>query len=119
MGKQDPVFNYYPETGVESAGPIFNIQAGANGELYAEQDPNLQDGDYPCPPSVFPVNYHEEQEEQVDENYDPTDFLQGLVPGEVVTPTVDQGGDYLQDDLAISDDSDDDGQGDEDDPMAF
>ena len=30
---QDPVYNYFPglETGVESAGPIFNIQVGAKG----------------------------------------------------------------------------------------
>merc|ERR1712226_865418 len=110
-----------------------------------EQDPNFQDGDYPCPPSVFPVNYHEEQEEQVDENYDPTDFLQGLVPGEAPAfqppPMVLDDGtiikpepgamsdDHLQDDLAVSDDSEDEDkvQGhqpkqepiDPDDPMAF
>ena len=75
---------------------MFNSnQAGADGELYAEQDPGL--GDYACPPSVFPAYQEEEQVDkemfkhdfyqmriwqQVDENYDPTDFLQGLVPGE-------------------------------------
>ena len=73
-------------------------QAGADGELYAEQDPAFREGDYACPPSVFPVSYQEEEQvivwcvcdlilqmiilQQVDENYDPTDFLQGLVPGE-------------------------------------
>jgi len=144
---EEPVFNYYPglETGVESAGPVFNIQAGENGELYSVQDPNFQEGDYPCPPSVFPVNYQDgHQEEEVDENYDPTDFLQGLVPGEPAhtahtaphTQTTTEPGagpmeeshqqhgdkqrDNLQDDLEVSDDSEEDtNNAEEDDPMAF
>jgi len=145
LNPQEPVL-YYPTEGMigESAGPVFNIQAGADGELYAEQDPAFREGDYACPPSVFPVSYQEE-EQQVDENYDPTDFLQGLVPGEAPAfqppPMVLDDGtiikpepgamadDHLQDDLAVSDDSEDEDkvQGhqtkqeppDEDDPMAF
>jgi len=147
LNPQEPVL-YYPTEGMiglgENAGPVFNIQAGADGELYAEQDPAFREGDYACPPSVFPLSYQEE-EQQVDENYDPTDFLQGLVPGEapVFQPppmVLDDGtiikpepgamaDDHLQDDLAVSDDSEDEDkvQGhqtkqeplDEDDPMAF
>lgn len=60
-------------------------------------------------PNVYPVNYHVEQEvlllhllhpsplAQVDENYDPTDFLQGLASGELVVPKAPQpGDDHLQ-----------------------
>ena len=65
---------------------------------------------------------------QVDENYDPTEFFSGIGGGDHNGQANGNGhgahpdpGDRLQDDLAVSDDSDDGGEEDEEgvDPMAF
>jgi len=56
-------------------------------------------------------------EEQVDENYDPSEMFLGLATQQM---PANGGGDHLQDDLAVSDDSEDEGGGQQDDdPMAF
>ena len=65
---------------------------------------------------------------QVDENYDPTEFFSGIGGGDHNGQANGNGhgahpdpSDRLQDDLAVSDDSDDGGEEDEEgvDPMAF
>ena len=55
---------------------------------------------------------------QVDENYDPTEFFSGIGGGVDHNGQPNGDGDRLQDDLAVSDDSDDEKEK-EDDPMAF
>ena len=59
-------------------------------------------------------------EDQVDENYDPTEFFSGIgaVGGDHNGQANGDNSDRLQDDLAVSDDSDDEKER-EDDPMAF
>ena len=55
---------------------------------------------------------------QVDENYDPTEFFSGIGGGVDHNGQPNGDGDRLQDDLAVSDDSEDEKEK-EDDPMAF
>ena len=55
---------------------------------------------------------------QVDENYDPTEFFSGIGGGVDHNGQPNGDGDRLQDDLAVSDDSDDEKDREED-PMAF
>lgn len=134
--------------------------------MYAEPDPSMSFHPSQDPSSAYigvdyTVDYSTPQEEQVDENYDPTEFFSGIgggiigEGGEGETELQEtngqhgaengggqvsggrqaggwtgqlfdfmhfQGGDKLQDDLAFSDDSEEEegetGQG-EDDPMAF
>merc|ERR1712227_927938 len=110
--------------------PIYNIQQGANGELYAEPDPSMsfhpsQGGDYM--ETSYNIDYSipvedagYSVEDQVDENYDPTEFFSGIgaVGGDHNGQANGDNSDRLQDDLAVSDDSDDEKER-EDDPMAF
>ena len=111
--KQEPVQDYFSETTVESLGPMFDMRTESNEEIVPNKDQSLRKGESSCSPSVYPGN---PQEEQVDENYDPSDFLQDLLPGDTVTPNLD----FLKEDLAVSDDSDDEvEQKFKDDPMAF
>lgn len=108
--------------------PIYNIQQGANGEFFAEPDPSMsfhpsQGGDYieSLPYQVdysLPEEVPEYAQDQVDENYDPTEFFAGIGGGDHNGQANGANGDRLQDDLAVSDDSDDDKDKDED-PMAF
>jgi len=119
---------------------VFNIQPGQDGQfyaeqsmqqqqLYADQQSNLQNlGGQGFPGFQIEYNPGATEDQQVDENYDPTDFLQGLGGGlegqdmsGVVVPSMPQNGDQnLQDDLAVSDDSDDEKPNtSQDDVMAF
>jgi len=137
MVKSEPVDMeaYYGGTNIQTAGPVFNIQTGQDGTFYAEQSNAalaqplnlLQAGGMNLNLPGFP-GYQMEvqpgleipQDQQVDENYDPTDFLQGLggvgggiqglQPGadmsDVVVPRAQNGDQNLHNDLAVSDDSD-------------
>merc|ERR1719315_533406 len=84
--QQQPAFDYYQgDEAVIPETPIFNIQAGANGELYAEPDPSMsfhpsQDPHSAYMDAGYTVDYSV-HEEQVDENYDPTEFFTGLGGG--------------------------------------
>ena len=64
-------FDYYQDDAVIPETPIFNIQAGANGELYAEPDPSMsfhpsQDPHSAYMDAGYTVDYsvHEEQVKQ-------------------------------------------------------
>jgi len=129
--QQQPAFDYYQgDEAVIPETPIFNIQAGANGELYAEPDPSMsfhpsQDPHSAYMDAGYTVDYSV-HEEQVDENYDPTEFFTGLGGGMMGEQHVNgaqtgngQSDLTLQDDLAVSDDSEDEKAEGEDDPMAF
>merc|ERR1719154_525239 len=124
-----PAFDYYQDGAEIPETPIFNIQAGANGEWVAEPDPSMsfhpsQDPNSAYMAADYTVDYSV-HEEQVDENYDPTEFFTGigggLMGGDQHTNGAGngQGGDHLQDDLAVSDDSEDEKADGDDDPMAF
>merc|ERR1719474_472922 len=128
--QQQQAFDYYQnDAAVIPETPIFNIQAGANGELYAEPDPSMsfhpsQDPHSAYMDAGYTVDYSV-HDDQVDENYDPTEFFTGLgggMMGEQHTNGAGNGNgqaaDHLQDDLAVSDDSEDEKGDGDDDPMA-
>ena len=99
------VISYYGADEMQEVqeGPVFSVQTGPDGVVYAEQADGgvsvyQHEYEYPMPVGVAVGDYGgtmggDEGGEEVDENYDPTDFLQGLG----------QQRSELQDDLAVSD----------------
>ena len=128
---QPELINYYGEGQQVETGPIFSVQTGPDGMVYAEQTDGQEI--YQEQYAEYPMDYSGVGDEPVDEDYDPTDFLQGIgggeggemeqqqqheqqhhqrlpLPNQTPLHNGSQGGPSLNDDLECSD-SDDEGGG--------